>query len=91
MSTQEIAVLGLILNMTGTALLFFFGFPQPDHNESFGLELEENTTFTDGTSVKSIKAKVRRRKFIYKTMSLVGMGLTFIGFGVQLISVINAG
>jgi len=90
MNTQEIAALGLILNMAGTVLLFFFGFPQPDHNESVGLELEDNTTFPDGTSVRSIKAEVRRGKIIYKTMSLVGMGLIFIGFGVQLISVINA-
>lgn len=89
MDTQAITALGLILNMAGTAILFFFGFPQPNHEESVGLELEENTTFTDGTSVKSITAKIRKKKLIYKTMSLIGMGLVFIGFAVQLMAVVK--
>lgn len=83
---MELTTIGLILNMVGTAALFFFGFPQPNHDESVGLELEENTTFTDGTSVKSIKAAVRRKKILYKSISLTGMALIFIGFGLQLIS-----
>lgn len=90
MSTQEITILGLVLNMAGTAVLFFFGFPQPNHDEEVSLGISENTVFNDGTSVKSIKARARKRKLIYKTISLVGMGLVFVGFGIQLIAVINA-
>jgi hypothetical protein len=90
MNTQLITILGLVLNMVGTAILFFFGYPQPNHDEEVSIGVSENTVFTDGTSVKSIMAKARKRKLIYKSMSLIGMGLVFIGFGMQLISVIKA-
>lgn len=83
---MEIA--GLILNILGTIVLFFFGFPQPNHDEDVSLGISEDTIFADGTSVKSIKAATKRKKLLYKGMSSLGMALLLFGFTLQLISLL---
>ncbi|MEJ2046199.1 MAG: hypothetical protein P8X74_20305 [Reinekea sp.] len=84
MNPEEINSLGLVLNILGVVLLFFFGFPQPSHDEGVSLGLSGNTTFTDGSSVASIKAAAKRRKCFYKFFSYFALVLLFTGFVLQL-------
>lgn len=84
MTPQELNSLGLVLNIAGVVLVFFFGFPQPSHDESVSLGLTDGTTFTNGTSVAGIKAAIRRRKRIYMFFSNVALALLLAGFVLQL-------
>ena len=87
--SKTLAIIGLALNMAGVVLLFFFGFPQPQYEEEVGLAVEENTVFEDGTSVKDIKRKAKRKKNFYKVMSSIALLLIFVGFTLQLLSVLR--
>jgi len=69
--------------MFGVLLLFFFGFPQPNFDEEVGLSLETNTITENGTSVKDIVNKTKRRKKIYKGLSFFALFCLFLGFGFQ--------
>ncbi|MCX5825359.1 MAG: hypothetical protein NTY86_18165 [Deltaproteobacteria bacterium] len=84
MAQQVINTIGLALNIAGVILVFFFGFPQPSHEEGVSLGLEDGTTFTDGTSVAKINARVRKRKRIYLVFSNLALLLLLAGFICQL-------
>ncbi|MCA8255864.1 hypothetical protein LGM89_21610 [Burkholderia sp. AU31624] len=75
--------IGLFANMTGVALAFFFGFPQPDHREGDFLMATDATVMPDGLTVGEHNKQKLRRKLIYKIMSLVALGLMFAGFAAQ--------
>lgn len=80
---MTLTTFGLLLNVIGTILLFFFGFPQPDFTEDVGIALEDNTPVGKGLTAKEYGAKVRRKKLAYKTMSYVALSLVLIGFAIQ--------
>lgn len=83
LTPENLTSLGLILNILGVLLLFFFGFPQPNHDEGVSVGFSENTTFTDGTSVKSILEKARKRKRLYLAFSYVALAFLLAGFILQ--------
>jgi len=84
MTTQDINSLGLALNIVGVVLVFFFGFPQPSHEQGVSIGVEDGTVFADGTSVTSINAAIRRRKRVYLIFSNLALGLLLAGFALQL-------
>lgn len=85
---MTLTALGLLLNVIGTILLFFFGFPQPDFTEEVGLALEDNTPVGSGLTAKEYGAKVRRKKLAYRTMSYVALSLVLVGFSIQFVDTI---
>ncbi len=76
-------IAGLVLNILGTGLLFFFALPQPQHDDSPGIALEDNTPIEGGT-VLEVKERTLRRKVIYRRLAFLGLTLLLIGFALQL-------
>jgi hypothetical protein len=86
MSANVVNSIGLIANMAGVVLVFFFGFPQPSHEAGIGLGLELGTVLQDGRTVARHDEEVRAQKQRYGTLSRVGLGLMFTGFVLQLVA-----
>jgi len=84
MPPQTLNTIGLILNIAGVLLLFFFGFPQPTHEEGVGRGLEDATPLPNGKTVEEHDKSVRRRKLVYLVCSNAALVLLFAGFGFQL-------
>ncbi len=79
-----LSVVGLGTNMVGVIVLFFFGFPQPTHDEGVGLGLQDATRLPNGKTVAEHNEWVRRRRVRYRRFSTAGLGLLFVGFLLQL-------
>jgi hypothetical protein len=77
-------VVGVVLNILGTILLFFFGFPQPDFDTSVGLAVEDNTPVENGLTARQYDKKIRQKMQKYKRMSYLALSLLLIGFILQL-------
>lgn len=86
MTAQTLNAIGLILNIAGVVLVFFCGLPQPSHEEGVSMGLEDATVLRDGTSVREINAKKRRRKRLYVTFAYVALSLLLAGFICQLVA-----
>lgn len=87
MTAQWLNTIGLVLGMAGVVLIFIWGPPQPDLNESVGIALETATVLADGTKVSDLEDVTRRRKRRHQIISSIGLVLVFCGFGVQLCAV----
>lgn len=81
-----LTLIGLAANMTGAAITFFFGYPQPSHEESVGLALSGGTEISDGFTVDQHVEKVRKRRAAYQLLSRLGLGLMFLGFAFQFVA-----
>ncbi|NUW65316.1 hypothetical protein HUZ94_17105 [Cronobacter sakazakii] len=88
MTSPELNAIGLISNIFGVILIFFFGLPQPSHDEGVSLGLEENTRLNDGTTVKQRNLKIKRRRLIYKFFACLALVLMLMGFALQFLSII---
>jgi hypothetical protein len=77
---------GLVLNMIGTFLAFFFGFPQPNHETEVLISVGRGTVFADGTKASDLEDTARRKKLLYRCMALLALSLVFIGFAAQAIA-----
>lgn len=84
MTAQIANTIGLVANMVGVALVFFYGFPQPSHNEGVGLGLEEGTPLPDGRTVAEYNRDVAAQRDRYLFRSKAGLSLMAIGFTLQL-------
>ena len=84
---QIISTIGLVMNIIGVILLFFFGFPQPNFDEGVSLGLEDNTPLGNGKTVKEQNIEINRKKRIYKIMATVALVLLLFGFLFQLFGV----
>ena len=87
MTSEILNTVGLGLNIFGVVLIFFFGLPQPSHDEGVSIGLGENDVFEDGTSVKEINEKIRKRKAVYKGFAFFALSLMLLGFILQLLSI----
>jgi len=76
-------VAGLLLNVIGTLLLFFFGFPQPNFESGVSIVVEDNTPVDNGMTAKKYGDKVKKK--LYKWMAYFSLGLILLGFLVQLL------
>jgi len=78
-------IIGLCVNMSGVAMAFKWGFPQPDHEETLGLALEFNDDEPqgDGRTHAQWKADQKKQRAQYKLMAQIGLGLMGLGFALQ--------
>jgi hypothetical protein len=85
-TAQTLNTLGLCANMSGVALLFYFGLPQPSHEEGVAFQAEDKTSLADGSTAAEHDATTRRRRRLYRVMAYLALSLMFAGFGCQLIA-----
>ncbi|SDS26982.1 hypothetical protein SAMN05444158_1537 [Bradyrhizobium canariense] len=74
---------GLVLNMIGVGIVFFFGFPQPP-SAIGGLLLEVNNRLPDGRTLGQARKDLQETQKTYRRLSQVGFFFMFAGFVLQL-------
>ena len=84
MTPQILNTIGLALSMFGVVLIFIWGPPLPDFDDSVGLGLQPGTVLADGTRIADIIADNQRRRKRHQIMSRIGLALIFAGFAAQL-------
>jgi len=84
MEAKILNTIGLVLSILGGILWFFYGFPQPTHEEGVGLALEDGTRLRDGRTVAEHKEQVRKTRGRYLCISRLALGLIILGFVFQL-------
>lgn len=77
---------GLVANIAGVALVFFYGYPQPSFEESTGIAVEPGTVFEDGTSEAGNRAAVRALRGAHLFWSRWGLRLMGLGFVLQVVA-----
>ena len=77
---------GLISNMAGVVLLFFYGFPQPTHDEEVTVTVEPHKQVAEGRIAADVMQDTRKRKKFYLSMSVIALLMMVSGFGVQLLA-----
>jgi hypothetical protein len=84
MNAQTLNTIGLALNIVGVVLVFFYGFPQPTHEEGVAIGLEDGTPLSDGQTVAEHNEEVRKKRARYLLMSRLALGLVVLVFLFQL-------
>ncbi len=79
--------LGLASNMIGVGLAFKWGFPQPTFDSGFR-RLQNSTPNSNETSIARERVAAAGLKITHQRLSVPGLILMFLGFGLQLIAVL---
>ena len=79
-------IFGLLLNMTGTYMLFWRGFPQPNFEDGVSIELDDRAVLENGLTVSENEVRMRELKERYTRRSHGALALLFMGFAFQLIA-----
>jgi hypothetical protein len=87
MCPQVLNAFGLVLNLIGVIILFYYGFPQPTHEEGAGIGLESGTRLSDGRTVAERDEDVRKTKAEYVAKSRLALGFIVAGFVFQFCSI----
>lgn len=82
--TFSITNIGLTLNILGTIIAFFWGYPQPSHESGVGIGLEDDTPLSNGLTVAQHNQKIAKQKKRFLFLSRLGLSLMFFGFFLQL-------
>ena len=90
MHPELLNTVGLVSNIVGVTLAFFFGYPQPSHDEGISLGIEPATRLDK--SWGKISRRIQRKKYVgrrgrYLLWSRAGIALMAIGFALQLAAV----
>ena len=84
MTAASLNRVGLILGMTGVALVFRWGPPQPTFEQGVGVAVEDATLLADGRAAAEHEVEVRQLKRRHAVLSRIGLGLIGVGFLLQL-------
>lgn len=87
MTPESLNTIGLVSNILGVVLIFFFGLPQPSHEEGVAFGLEDGTLLSDGTTVGERDVKIRKRKARYKFCAYFALSLMLLGFVLQFLAI----
>lgn len=80
-------ILGLVLDIAGVALVWHFGWPQPNLEPGVGIGLEDGTPYgPSGETVADHNRKVEQQRSRYRRISILGLILLIAGFSAQLIA-----
>jgi hypothetical protein len=84
MFNQILNTIGLLLNIGGVGILFYYSWPQPTFEEGVGLELEDGNVLPDGRTVVQYKEDMQKLKREYQKRSRLALVLVMLGFALQL-------
>jgi hypothetical protein len=82
MPAHPISVIGLVLGMLGVVIIFIWGPPQPDFQDTYGPS--SGSRMPDGRTAREHADDHERLKRRHNRLSRIGLGLIFIGFAFQL-------
>lgn len=85
MISQYITTFGLVLDIIGAYILFFYAWPQPGFDEGVSLGLEDGTILANGKTVAHHNDEMRIQKKNYINISKSALALIILGFVFQLI------
>lgn len=85
MDAKILNTIGLLFSIIGGVIWFFYGFPQPTHEEGAGLALEDGNVLNDGRTVGEHNEEIRKTKKLYLCRSKVALVMIIIGFVFQLL------
>jgi len=87
MDPKCLTIAGLVLDILGVAVVWYFGWPQPQLETGVSSGLENGTPYgPPGETVADHNRKVERRRIWYKRASILGLVLLLTGFGLQLVA-----
>ena len=86
MCSQVINSIGLVLDIVGAVILFFFGPPQPSFEKGVGIIAEDATPLSDGRAAAEHDQDMDRVKAKYTLISRLAMAIIAIGFVLQLVA-----
>lgn len=78
MISQIVTTFGLVLDITGAGILFFFASPQPDLEGGVAMGLEDNNVLADGKTVAQHNDEVRMQKEQYINISKSALALIIL-------------
>ena len=85
MDPKCLSIAGLVLDIAGVAVVWYFGWPQPQLETGVPLGLEDgNVIGPNGETVADHNRKVARRRIWYTRASICGLLLLLTGFGLQI-------
>ena len=85
MEAKCLTTVGLVLDILGVVVVWFFGWPQPRLEPDVSLGLEDGTPIgSNGETVADHNRKIERKRVLYKRAAIVGLLLLLAGFGLQL-------
>jgi len=85
MISHIVTTFGLVLDIVGAGILFFYASPQPSFEEGVAFGLEDGTVLENGKTVAQHNDEVRVQKEQYINISKSALGLIILGFVFQLI------
>lgn len=81
-------IIGLVLNMVGVVIIFFFGPPQPSFKEGIAIGLEDETPIdSSGKTVATHNQEIKKKHRYFLSISKAGLIIIFAGFAFQLCAV----
>ena len=87
MTAQCLTILGLALDIVGVALVWRFGWPQPNLEPGVGFCLEDDTSYgPNGETVVDHNRKVEQQRSRYRKISIFGLIFLIAGFSSQLVA-----
>jgi hypothetical protein len=78
-----ITIVGLALELIGVAIIWRFGWPQPQLEGGSSFALEDDTPMDDGMTAGQERAEIADRRPTYAKMSVLGFSLLAIGLVLQ--------
>lgn len=87
MTAQCLTILGLALDIVGVALVWYFGWPQPNLEPGVGMDIEDGTPYgPNGETVADHNCKIEQQRSRYRRISIFGLILLIAGFSAQLVA-----
>ncbi len=87
MTSQCLTILGLLLDIVGVAIVWRFGWPQPNLEPGVGLGLEDGTPYgPKGETVADHNRRIAQLRLRYRRTSAFGLILIILGFCFQLVA-----
>lgn len=84
--SENLNSIGLVLNIAGVVMLFFFGWPQPNFSGGGGLVVSDDTPLGDGRTLGEHKKAAADKQRNYRRNAAWSLALIAAGFVFQLAS-----
>lgn len=85
MFSNIVTTFGLVLDIVGAGILFFYASPQPSFEAGVSLGLEDNNVLADGKTVAQHNDEIRIQKEQYINISKSALVLIILGFIFQVV------